>query len=130
MLATDRTVDVLVNVRNATNLMSSIGIFGLRGLNSLNFTPRLSLKTRSIAAICAKRAALENNNEKPGNIRIIQIGEREMGDILLRVQKVLVDTNREHRFPRYTFDFVDPDVNITQVVVSASVSSHMFTNNQ
>lgn len=120
---TDRAVDVLVNVINTTNLMSSIKIFGLRGLDSTNLI-RLRLKTRSIAAICTKTGMITMPRAE-NTTNLIQIGKRKSNDILLRFQNVFVDTNSEYRFPRYTFDFMDPDVNITQVTVTANVSSHM-----
>lgn len=115
---TDRSVDVLATVKNTTNLMSSIKIFGLRGLDSGNLI-RLRLKTRSIAAICAETQNVENTTN------LLQIGARKPDDILLRFQKVYVGTSTEHRFPRYTFDFMDPNVNITQVTVTANVSCHV-----
>lgn len=99
--------------------MSSIKIFGLRGLDSGNLI-RLRLKTRSIAAICAKTQNVENTTNY-----LLQIGARKPDDILLRFQKVYLGTSAEYRFPRYTFDFMDPNVNITQVTVTANVSSRV-----
>lgn len=120
---TDRAVDVLVNMKNTTNLMSLIKIFGLRGLDSAHLL-RLRLKTRSIAAICTETHMNALQRIK-NTMYLIQIGKRKPNDILLRFQKVFLDSNSEHRFPRYTFDFMDPDVNITQVTITANVSSHV-----
>lgn len=117
---TDRTVDVLVNVKNTTNLMSSIRIFGSPGLSTANLI-RLRLKTRSIAAICTE-TYMKAMKKAKNTTNLIQIGIRKPDDILLRFQKVFLQTNSEYRFPRYTFDFMDPDVNITQVTITANVS--------
>lgn len=116
---TDRAVDVLVNVKNTTNLMSSIKIFGLRGLDSAHLI-RLRLKTRSIAAICTKTNMMTMQRVR-NTTNLIHIGERKPDDVLLRFQKVFLQTNSEYRFPRYTFDFMDPDVNITHVTITANV---------
>lgn len=124
---TDRIVDVLINVKNTTNLMSSIQIFGLHGLNSTNLIRLLRLKTRSIAAICTAKTdmMIDKQRIEKNTMNLIQIGKRKPDDILLRFQKIFLNTNSEYHFPRYTFDFMDPDVNITQVTVTANVSSYV-----
>lgn len=120
---TDRSADVFFNVKNTTNLLLSIKIFGLRGLSAANLIP-LRLKSRSIAAICTE--TFMNSMQKiENNINLIRIGERKPNDILLRFQKVFLNTNSEYRFPRYTFDFTDLYVNITQVTITANVSSRL-----
>lgn len=118
----DRTVDAFVNANNATNLTSTIEIRGLAAVGSDaldNFAyliGRKTFKPRSYAAICVRNPI--HRLEHRGHI--LQIGERQPNDILIRFQRGIVKL-RAGIYPRYIFDFDDPQVNITHVAITANV---------
>lgn len=107
-------------------MKSSIKIFGLNALGILKNDDSILINSGRIET--TKRLAICNNkpmvpvqhNAKIGGI--LKIGERQPGDFLLHLQKVIVQPKYMKRFSRHHFEFSDDNISISEVTITASVS--------
>lgn len=110
-------VDATLNVFNATNLTSSVEVRGFRGINMGEYMFNLNLlirKPRSYAFICAQN---DDKMKSPRNA-LIEYGERVTGDFLIQYRQERCDNNE-----RLSFDFHEPDLKITYIVLNVDVST-------
>lgn len=115
-------MDATANIVNTTSLTTRIGIKGFDGINSggfdalANILHRMRFKRRSIAVLCATHPTEHTKRQK----RIIEYGQRSASDAIVRFQKETVAASSAN-YPKFTFDFSDPYVNITYVALTMTV---------
>lgn len=97
--------------------LSSSGLFN----NDFGFLADIvRIKTTKRVVICNNKPIEPvRRNAKIGGI--MKIGTRQPGDVLLRLEKVLVQSGAS-KFPRHTFDFTDHGASINEVTITAGVS--------
>lgn len=109
-------VDATLNVFNAANLTSSIEVRGFRGINIGEYMYNLNLiirQPRSYAFICTQN---DDKTKSPRNT-LIEHGERVTGDFLVQYRQERCDNNG-----RLSFNFHDPNLKLTYIVVNVDVS--------
>lgn len=88
--------------------------------SGINLSAFNTFQQRSYAVICT-----HNLLHRKQSHRIIEYGKRQSHDFLIHFMKTIAKA--EHRtFPSHTFDFTDPEVNISYVKLMIDVSRYLI----